>query len=147
MDRETLKILNKQKNMANKRSVKGFTLIELMIAVVIIGLLAAIAYPSYTGIIQKTRRQEAQRTLLESSQVMEGFYAMNVNYSGAVTANKLTIFTESKEFSDYYNLTAVAASSTFTLTATPYGDQANDSCGTLTITQNGTTTPNTSECW
>lgn len=147
MDRETLKILNKQKNMANKRSVKGFTLIELMIAVVIIGLLAAIAYPSYTGIVQKTRRQEAQRTLLESSQVMEGFYAMNVNYSGAVTANKLTIFTVSEEFSDYYNLTAVAASSTFTLTATPYGDQANDSCGTLTITQNGTTTPNTSECW
>jgi len=147
MDRETLKILNKQKNITNKRNVKGFTLIELMIAVVIIGLLAAIAYPSYTGIIQKTRRQEAQRTLLESSQVMEGFYAMNVNYSGAVTANKLTIFTVSEEFSDYYNLTAVATNSTFTLTATPYGDQANEDCGTLTITQNGTTTPSTSGCW
>ena len=147
MEREMLKILNKQKNITNKRNVKGFTLIELMIAVVIIGLLAAIAYPSYTGIIQKTRRQEAQRTLLESSQVMEGFYAMNVNYSGAVTGNKLTIFTVSEEFSDYYNLTAVATNSTFTLTATPYGDQANEDCGTLTITQNGTTTPSTSGCW
>jgi len=147
MDRETLKILNKQKNITNKRNVKGFTLIELMIAVVIIGLLAAIAYPSYTGIIQKTRRQEAQRTLLESSQVMEGFYAMNVNYSGAVTANKLTIFTVSEEFSDYYNLTAVATNSTFTLTATPYGDQANEDCGTLTLTPNGTNTPSTSGCW
>ena len=147
MDQEMLKILNNSKNMKNKKNTKGFTLIELMIAVVIIGLLAAIAYPSYTGIVQKTRRQEAQRTLLESSQVMEGFYAMNVNYSGAVSANKLTIFTESKEFSDYYHLTGVATNSTFTLTATPYGDQANDSCGALTITQNGTTTPNTSECW
>lgn len=130
----------------NRKSA-GFTLIELLIALVIMGILLAIAYPSYTSVVQKTRRQEAQRTLLESVQVMEGYYAMNLDYSGAISNNQLTIFTASDDFSDYYTLTAVAEQFTFTLTATPINEQVSDECGTLTITQTGSTTPSDSSCW
>jgi type IV pilus assembly protein PilE len=130
-----------------KRKSRGFTLIELMITVAIIGILAAIVYPSYTSILEKTRRQEAMRTLLEASQYMESFYAMNLNYSDAVTGSAITGFTTNDEFTDYYGLTAVAATSSFTLTATPTGVQSNDSCGTLTITNTGSTTAATTECW
>lgn len=130
-----------------KNKSAGFTLIELMITIVIIGILASVAYPSYMDSVQKTRREEAKRTLLEASQVMENFYSMNINYTGAVTANALTIFTVNDDFDDYYVLTATAAATTYTLTATPISSQVGDACGTMTIAQNGTTTPSTAGCW
>ncbi|TEW56782.1 prepilin-type N-terminal cleavage/methylation domain-containing protein [Psychromonas sp. RZ22] len=127
----------------------GFTLIELLIAIAIIGILAAVAYPSYTGVLEKTRRQEAVRTLLEASQMMESYYAMNLDYSGAIAGGKVTSFTVNDDFSDYYQLTAVATKSTFTLSATPISTsaQSSDKCGTLTITQTGSTSAATTDCW
>jgi len=126
---------------------RGFTLIELMVTIAIIGILAAIVYPSYTSILEKTRRQEAMRTLLEASQYMESYYAMNLSYSAAVSGGLVTGFTANSDFTDYYALTAVAGTSTFTLSATPSGGQSADSCGTLTITNTGATSAATTECW
>lgn len=134
-----------------RKKVSGFTLIELMITVAIIGIIASIAYPSYEGVLQKTRRQEAIRTLLEASQLMESYYAMNLNYSGAISGGLITAFTESDDFSESYTLTGVAAlgSSSFTLSAAPIpaGIQSNDECGTLTITHTGSTGADASDCW
>jgi type IV pilus assembly protein PilE len=118
-----------------------------MVTDAIVGILAAIIYPSYKSILEKTRRQEAIRTLLEASQYMESYYAMNLDYSAAVSGGVVTGFTANTDFTDYYALTAVAGTSSFTLSATPSGGQSADSCGTLTITNTGTTSAATSDCW
>jgi type IV pilus assembly protein PilE len=138
-------LFGSNKIMSNQR---GFTLIELLIAVAIIGILGAVAYPSYMNSVTKTRREEGKRTLVEAAQQLENYYAMNLSYTGAITGTSLTIYTTNDDFNDYYTLTASApTTSTFTLTATPTGSQSSDSCGTLTINSTGTTTPSTSGCW
>lgn len=58
----------------------GFTLIELMITVAIVGILAAIAYPSYTAQVQKSRRADAQIALLEITQRQESYFLRNSRY-------------------------------------------------------------------
>ncbi|WP_290038866.1 type IV pilin protein [Psychromonas sp. 14N.309.X.WAT.B.A12] len=134
----------------NKNKTKGFTLIELLIAVAIVGILASIAYPSYKGVLEKTRRQEAIRTLLEASQLMESYYSMNLDYSGAISSDdEVTDFIVSDDFSEYYELTGAATASTFTLSAAPLstGAQSEDECGTLTITHTGSTGADASDCW
>ncbi|GLS89541.1 pilus biosynthesis protein [Psychromonas marina] len=132
-----------------KNNIAGFTLIELLISIAIIGILSAVAYPSYTSVMEKARREEAKRTLLEASQIMESYYAMNLNYSNAVSASAVTIFTTNADFDEYYNLTGVTAATSFTLTATPIasGAQSGDDCGTLTITNTGITSASTTGCW
>lgn len=128
---------------------RGFTLIELMIAIAIIGILSAVAYPSYMDSVTKTRREEGKRTLIEAAQQLENYYAMNLNYNGAVSGAVLTIYTTNDDFDDYYNLTASvsAAVNTFTLTATPQNSQSNDSCGSLTVSNTGATTAADTSCW
>ena len=64
----------------------GFTLIELLIAVVIIGILGAIAYPSYVDHIRKTRRSEAKLALTEIANRLEKFYSMCSTYPTAYPA-------------------------------------------------------------
>ncbi|MDP3168247.1 MAG: type IV pilin protein, partial [Hydrogenophaga sp.] len=63
------------------RRDSGFTLIELMIVVAIIGILSAVAYPSYTEYIRRGARSEATAALLETQQFMERYYGANNRYS------------------------------------------------------------------
>lgn len=125
----------------------GFTIIELLIAIVIIGILVSVAYPNYMNSVKKTRRQEAKRTLLEASQMMENFYSMNINYTGAVSGSVLTIFNVNDEFDEYYGLTATATATRYTLRAIPKNTQIDDECGTMTIAQSGATTADKTGCW
>jgi type IV pilus assembly protein PilE len=63
-----------------KNKSTGFTLIELMIAVAIVGILAALAYPQYVEYVAKGRRAECRSALLVASQKMEKFYSNNNQY-------------------------------------------------------------------
>ena len=124
-----------------KRSHQGFTLIEIMIVVAIIGILTAIALPSYNEYIRRGHRAEARAGLLQAAQWMERAATANGVYplTAAFPASLTTIQ------SDRYDITVasptggVAADNgrTFTLTAAPKGGQTGDKCGSYTLTQAG----------
>lgn len=130
---------------------QGFTLIEVMITVAIIGILAAIAYPSYTNHIQKSRRETAKAEMLASAQLMERFYAINYSYATATAGASGTIRDKSPiEGTAYYDVTLEnLTASTYTIKATPIAGsaQASDKCGTLSINQAGVKTSTSGSCW
>ncbi len=124
---------------------RGFTLIELMITVAIVGILAAVAYPSYREYVAKSRRAEAQALLMQSAQWMERFYAENYSYSAntaGVAVTDATMFPARYSQSPAsgtaaYTIAVTATATTFTVTATRTGTMAADKCGNFQITHTG----------
>lgn len=138
----------------SQRSSLGFTLIELMVTVAIVGILAAVAFPSYTEYIKRGDRASARAALLEAQQFMERFYAANSRYTtdtgGTTSPNLPARLLQVPAESPKYDLTLTApATNSYTLTATPKGS---DKCGNLTLTNTGikgisATGPTVQECW
>ena len=122
----------------------GFTLIELMITVVIIGVLAAIAWPSYQGFVEQGRRSDGQGALMDTAQALERCYTTYGAYDD--TDCDVTFPRDSSE--GHYEITAPTLSdTTFTLEATPQGVQASDDCGDLTLAHTGAKGSDGTDCW
>lgn len=127
---------------------RGFTLIELMIVVAIVGILSSIAYGSYQDSIVKSRRKVAQGCLLEQAQFMERFFTTNMTYATA-TLPAPTRQQCQADLASYYGFGLVTTVDTYTLTATAKGIQENAdaNCKVMEVTQTGARTPTTAGCW
>ncbi|XQA67503.1 type IV pilin protein [Xanthomonas sacchari] len=130
------------------RRQHGFTLIELMIVVAIVGVLAGIAYSSYQSHIVKARRAAAAVCLQQGAQFIERYYTTKLTY---IDVPKPQCGTDVQFYS--VDFAAPPTANTFTLTATPTGPQlAKDTqCGSLSIDQKGARTSSTGAvegtCW
>jgi type IV pilus assembly protein PilE len=130
--------------------MRGFTLVEVLITVVIVGILAAIALPSYKNQIQKTRRSDAKSALVAAAGQMERYMTERGTYATA-TLGSGGVYPSATQ-NGYYTLSlANLTASTYTLRAAPVGPQVGDSCGTMTYTDQGvkgvTGSLAVSECW
>lgn len=130
------------------RSSSAFTLMELMITLLIIGILAAIAYPSYQNNLLEARRADGKTALLNLAALMEHYYTENNSYVGATPTGVggSNTSTDGHYALSISNLTATS----FTLSATPVATspQAQDTlCGTLTLTNLNVKGPNPATCW
>jgi type IV pilus assembly protein PilE len=129
---------------------RGFSLIEVLVTCVIVGILAAIALPSYQKQIQKTRRSDAKSALIGAAGQMERYFTERSTYATA-TIGSGGVYAARTE-NGYYTLSlANLSATTYTLTATPAGAQAGDHCGTMTYTEQGvkgvTGSLPVNECW
>ena len=130
-----------------RRTVRGFTLIEILIVIAIIGIIITIGYPSLTEYVNKGRRAEVAGLLSEQAQILERFYSRNTTYSNAVGLSA---------GNEYYTIIPTLTAQNFLLTATRRADKAmaSDKCGDFTITNTGVRgIPNaaagltTKDCW
>lgn len=135
--------MNNAVGSAGNRVMRGFTLIEVMVVVAIVGILAAIAYPSYQEHVNKSRRADAQASLVELAQFMERHYTTQGGYlaSGTSGAAPVLPFTKSPRDGglEFYALSLApgTTATSYTLQAVPKNSMLGDKCGTLTLSNTG----------
>jgi type IV pilus assembly protein PilE len=128
----------------------GFTLMELLIALALISVLSAIAYPFYNGHLVKVRRTYAAAALEDLAGRMEEYYILNNTYNNATLEN---LHVNEIHYKSYYYLNIITKDDTYVLRAMPLGKQADVDalCGSLTLDQNGNKNisgnGSVEECW
>ncbi|WMC10032.1 type IV pilin protein [Oceanimonas pelagia] len=122
----------------------GFTLIELLITVAVLAIITAVAYPSYSAYMQKSRRIEAIQSLYKMQLAQEDWRISHPTYSSSAADLISPVST------DHYTFGASVSGSGYTLSATAKGSQLNDkegatACSPLTLTRGGSKAP--ASCW
>ena len=140
-----------------KSPANGSTLVEVLIVLAIVGILAALAYPSYVEPVRRGHRAEARTALLEAAQYMQRFYAANDRYDEDRTGGDIELpdaFAKvpTGDAPRYLIKLDSVSRTAFTLKADPESASAKeDSCGSLTLTNTGvrgvSTAKTVAECW
>ncbi len=117
---------------------RGFSLIELLIAMTVVSILAAIALPAYQGYLQQGRRYDAQQQLLEQALALERIYTQQGRYPDKFATPSNT---------DFYQFSySQQDAGDYLIKAIPTTRQQ-DECGTLTLDQTGYRAANRHDCW
>lgn len=126
---------------------RGITLIEMMIVIAILGILVAVAYPSYSRHVQRSNRSEGMNELVRIANMQEQFFADSRRYAADLTELGFPGAVFTTENGLYQIRVSAAAARTFTLTAVAQGVQATDVCATMSINQAGAKTASAQDCW
>ena len=122
----------------------GFTLIELMTVLDILAIVLALAYPAYVDSVRKARRADATASLMDRAQSLERCFTRFNAYDDASCPDPAGASDDG-----FYTISIARTATTYTLTAAPAGDQANDNCGSFTVDYlgNKTPVPGSNRCW
>ncbi|MGJ8693771.1 MAG: type IV pilin protein [Thalassotalea sp.] len=130
------------------RKSSGFTLIELMVTITIVGILYSVAIPSYVSYMQDARRSEAQSYMMQQVAILERQYTRLGGYPDNHNFTSSDSYTYSYSSSEAASASAATNDSgTFLIQATPKGSQYDDKCGILGLNHQGQTTAAASSCW
>jgi type IV pilus assembly protein PilE len=125
--------------MRRQKFAGGFSLIELLVAVAIVGILATIAYPSYQAFVRQTNRTDATKTMALDAQSLQRCYSQNFTYVNSAGTPCNVVAGNSTSPQGFYTITHTINAQDYTLTATALAapQTADSQCQTFTLLSSG----------